>query len=198
MKCEICHQNEATIIIRGEINGQEQRELHLCKQCATSQGLAEMEGLVDGLGLVDLLHSISEKMAVETASGLSFGGHDSKDLSCDRCGMTLADLKEKGKLGCEQCYEAFHSVLDQALVDMHRGKRHVPRTLERAKSHCTDDGLVNLTLQLSRFRKELDDAVREERFEEAAHLRDQIADLNAKLKDLDANQQSLEDQGENT
>lgn len=85
---------------------------------------------------------------------------------CPDCGMSLEELRRKGRVGCEKDYEVFREYLDHQLERMHSATAHVghlPGLGERKPVHSVDE-----------LRDALSLAIREEDFERAATLRDEI------------------------
>ena len=62
-----------------------------------------------------LLHATAQRQQRESS------------LSCPDCGMTLAEFREKGRLGCPRDYEIFRDHLDQLLGRVHNSDRHTGR-----------------------------------------------------------------------
>jgi len=98
---------------------------------------------------------------------------------CRTCGTSFGGFKVSGKLGCAKCYDAFREPIVQALSNIHGASLHKGKVL-----HGTD-GLYADVLA----RRELDDArlqlalaVEDERYEEAAKLRDLITELGKKVE----------------
>ena len=153
MLCESCQQHEATIHVTQVIEGQS-RELHLCEDCAEATGL-NMQSVMQ---LPELLF------------GMADAGTESKgsDRSCPRCHLRGSDFKKSGRLGCPHCYEAFSQELQPMLRSMHRGLIHTGKAPARERK------AREALFRLETLRKQLDEAVKKEAFEEAARLRDLI------------------------
>jgi protein arginine kinase activator len=87
------------------------------------------------------------------------------------CGFTQADFKKTGRLGCSVCYVTFAEGLGSLLKAMHKGTEHVGKLPQRAyRAIERDDRMRALT-------EDLEKAVKEENYESAAALRDQIKQL---------------------
>lgn len=159
MKCDICGKNEATVHLT-EIVNDKVTKLHLCEDCAKAKG-TEMEehfGLSDLLaGLTDLGSNV-EPEALET-------------VKCPSCGFTYNDFKKVGRLGCGECYEAFKGQLAPLLKRIHGADRHIGKVPIMVGKTVKD------AKNLQELKVKLEKAIREENFEEAAILRDQIRDL---------------------
>jgi protein arginine kinase activator len=91
-----------------------------------------------------------------------------KEVKCSACGFDLNDLKDKGQLGCPECYVSFQKELNPIMQNMHAKTRHVgkksPNAILRSEDKTQMDSLQNA----------LANAIKEEHFEEAARIRDEI------------------------
>ena len=93
---------------------------------------------------------------------------DHNTIRCEQCGFAPSDFKKQGRFGCPACYGAFKGILDPMLDGMHKGTVHsgkVPRRAQERKSLY--DRLTKLELDLT-------EAIKSERYEEAARYRDEI------------------------
>ena len=94
-------------------------------------------------------------------------------LECEHCGMTWAEFRQGGLLGCSHDYEVFEKDLTPLLQRAHEGATHhvgkVP-TRRRRGGRVTMKRQIDVT----KLRKELAKAVELEDYERAAKLRDQI------------------------
>jgi len=96
---------------------------------------------------------------------------ESTDLTCEVCGLTFAEFREHGVLGCRHDYDVFEEPLGALLERAHQGGEHVgkvPRHVGR------DQKRQNTILRL---RAELRGAIAAEDYERAASLRDRIKEL---------------------
>ncbi len=83
MKCECCHEQEATIHLTQVIDG-EVKKLNLCQECALKNGI----DLNSPISITDVLLGLGAQQPAVTA-GTEF------DLSCSRCQMTRAEFKKE-------------------------------------------------------------------------------------------------------
>jgi protein arginine kinase activator len=89
--------------------------------------------------------------------------------TCGRCGGSLQDFRESGRLGCPECYRSFEVPLRELLRRLHGSTHHVgERYADRGAAPA--DGRVE-TVDL---REQLRLAVETENFELAAELRDRL------------------------
>ena len=157
MLCDICGKREATVHLT-EIINEQVTKLHLCEDCAKKKG-AEME---EHFGLANLLAGLADLgEPLETVK--------EKKLQCPSCGLTYADFKKLGKLGCGQCYETFKAYFVPLFKRIHGFDAHVGKT-PRKRGRVSRAKKVDIEELKRRLKK----AVELEEFEEAAGLRDEI------------------------
>ena len=131
---------------------------HLCPQCAGQEGL---EPTSPGPGSHPLESLI---MAAAVTSG--------ENLTCDVCGTTFAQFQAEGRLGCPNDYDAFASILVDAMERAHEGSsQHVGKVPHRVGGDQQKQSAI------LRLRAELKRVIAAEDYEHAAALRDQIRQL---------------------
>lgn len=160
MFCQICGKKEATVHLTQMLNN-EVRKLHLCEQCAAAGGI-DLNGPVSMTNFVLGLGAPKKKPA------------ESDSRACPTCGMRFADFKKVSRLGCQNCYAAFAEELEPLLQGMQKGDRHIGK---KPSQHAPT---VNMPASLSLLKKQLEDAVASENYEEAAKIRDQIQQAEKK------------------
>lgn len=140
----------------------------LCESCAEEKGVSDPTGF----SLADVLlggGKVPESGEIVNPPE-SGPGH-----VCPSCGFTLAKFQQVGRLGCSDCYEAFHGEIVSRLKGMHKGVRHVGRVpAHLAEAHHRQQ-------QLDSLNEQLEEAIKSENYEQAAGLRDQIAELQATI-----------------
>ena len=152
MKCEICKQQQASVAIKQTVDGEE-RELFVCTACAQRTAGPLVTSLVE--------------LLLGAAVGLQLPERDT--LVCPECGLSRPEFRKRARVGCARCYETFARELTPMLRDMHSGDHHVGKTPARERLCRTRSELEN----------ELKSAIRAQRFEDAALLRDRIRNLRA-------------------
>ncbi len=161
-----CGKHVATIHVTEIIDG-EKRELHLCEECAKKKKVLFPQQHMLDLG--DLLSGLID------ASG--HGDVERLDaMECPRCGMTFAGFRAHGRFGCPDDYEVFREGVDPLLERMHGTTQH--RGKAPAQAVAPDP-----TARLQGLRTELEAAVREEAYERAAQIRDEIYALKKEAGD---------------
>ena len=149
------------------------QKVKLCEQCAKEKGVTDPTGFA----LADLLLGLGNSTS---ADGLSSARKPVEDVTtCKRCGFTKAKFKKTGRLGCPDCYHVFSEGMEPLLKAMHKGTRHLGKVPERYLA------LHARLEKIGALRRELDVAVAEERFEEAARLRDLVNLLEREAEDPD-------------
>jgi protein arginine kinase activator len=162
MLCENCETNEASIHLT-QIQNNEMTTRHLCEGCAEAMGLSS--GQPANAPLADFIAQMGKSIAAETATTAG---------TCPSCGLTLADFKKTGRLGCARCYSVFDASLRGLLRKLHGGTQHSGKVYLPPDPTETDR-----TARVVSLRRSLSRAVESEDFERAAALRDQIRRLEA-------------------
>lgn len=153
MRCEVCHLHDATRAVTRTVDG-EPRELYVCDECArleASPPAPEAPGGGDSHSMTDVLFSLG--MPVPPSGKAA-------DAVCPVCGLSRGDLRATRRLGCPRCFETFGADVRtflSAQVPAAPRSREDPDEAMRARD-------------AERIRGQLDDAVREERYEDAAGL----------------------------
>ena len=151
LKCDLCSK-PATVHLTQIVNNKIHK-VDLCEACAQAKGVTDP----NGFSLADLL--LKASLNPEPAPG---------NLRCEACGFTQQDFKKTGRFGCPSCYEAFADVLNPMLDSMHKGTAHTGKVPQRALARRS------LYERLTRLETELDQAIKAERYEDAARFRDEI------------------------
>lgn len=152
LKCDLCSK-PATVHLTQIVNNKVHK-VDLCEECAQAKGVTDPSGF----SLADLLLKASLNPEPSTPVG----------VVCEQCGFTQADFKKQGRFGCPACYDAFKGMIDPMLDNMHKGTRHTGKVPSRALER------KSLYDRLTKLELDLTDAIKSERYEEAARYRDEI------------------------
>ncbi len=159
-KCSICGQADAQLKVRQVDKDGKQSEIEVCADCARQRGFAE-----------------AEKVKVHAAEVLAEMKQDVKEsdrrLVCPGCGMSYADFKRLGRLGCAGCYTSFQEKLEPVVRRLHGAVQHVGRSVTAGRKQAQE------TVNRQRLAAELARAVKDEDYEKAAAVRDQLRRLEA-------------------
>lgn len=164
MKCELCNQNEATILAIRISNGIPQ-EIHICEECAYQNG--DSNNFAIPISFQDFFQAIVNMINVDNNCDYNKITKEESELKCEVCGMTYSEFKNVGKLGCDNCYKTFKE-LDSLLKNIHGNTHHLGKVPSKNK----DEFVVKR--EIAFLREKLNEAIRLEEYEEAAKLRDKI------------------------
>lgn len=195
MLCQNCGKNEANVHYTQITNG-EKKEFSLCSECAMKLGLTEQMEMTDPLlnlrsFIGDFFNDFPEKDRLQKLSGR-------KQLQCKTCGTTYEEFINDGSFGCEDCYQTFKEPIDRLLKKLHGTSTHLGRkpgveakpivdkvsTKEEkgkvGKENKKADSKKKESKEekITRLEKELDKAIRDERYEDAAKIRDELKEMN--------------------
>ena len=151
LKCDLCAK-PATVHLTQIVNSKIHK-VDLCEACAQAKGVTDPSGF----SLADLL--------LKASLNPEPGGVDTK---CESCGFTQQDFKKTGRFGCPSCYDYFTSLLSPLLETMHKGTAHTGKIPQRAIER------KSLYERLTQLETDLDQAIKAERYEDAARYRDEI------------------------
>ena len=160
MSCEQCHEREAVIHLTQIVNEQV-TTLHLCERCATEKGV-ESPGSQPKTPLGTFLAAMGQELP-EQAPAPRTGE------TCPRCGGSLQDFRESGRLGCPGCYRAFEVPLRDLLRRLHGSTHHMGERYSDREAPTPGE-----RHQAAELREQLRLAVETENFELAAELRDRL------------------------
>jgi len=151
LKCDLCSK-PATVHLTQIVNNKVHK-VDLCEACAQAKGVTDPSGF----SLADLL--LKASLNPEPTAG---------GMRCERCGFTQLDFKKHGRFGCPVCYETFRGIVEPMLENMHNGTAHAGKIPHRALERKT------LYDRLTKLELDLTDAIKSERYEDAARTRDEI------------------------
>lgn len=181
MLCDNCGKREANVRYSENINGRK-KELHLCEECSQKLGIGNMDlnmpidfssffgGLLEDFGTTDFMPLFNEVKA----------------LKCENCGYTFEDIVNTGRLGCGNCYSVFEERLDPIIKKIQGSNTHIGRSgkiidnkigkkFDEKKDETKED-----VSKLDKLQNELKQAIKDERYEDAAKIRDEIKKLKDK------------------
>ena len=156
-ECDKCGK-PATVHLTEIADGQK-TEKHLCEDCASSEGITVKASLPISQLLEDFVLQSSSRENVT-------------NLKCDVCGLTFAEFRRRGVLGCPNDYDAFEAVL----------KPMIRRAQENASQHLgkvpkRTGGDQQKQNSILRLRAQLKAVIAAEDYEQAAGLRDRLKEL---------------------
>lgn len=131
------------------------KKIDLCEDCAKSEGVNN-----NNFSLANLLVSLGHE-SESSDSGAT-------QIECPHCGYTQARFKKSGRVGCPQCYDAIVPEFERMLAGMHRDTVHHGKCPKAERTRLAQER------KISQLKKELAACIQDERYEDAAKLRDEI------------------------
>lgn len=155
MFCEKCGKNYATTHIKTVVNGIV-REYNLCSECAAKSGYGSNS-------ITGMLASMLGDMALPAIKS---------QKHCSVCGTTFSDIAKTGKMGCGECYKTFKDEILPYIKRVHGATKHAGKIPNRAPLivRPKEKTVADLRQELSRL-------VAEEKYEQAAVVRDKIKEM---------------------
>lgn len=160
MSCDQCHEREAVIHLTQIVNEQV-TTLHLCERCAAEKGV-ESPAAAAKTPLGTFLGAMGKGLPESTPTPKS------TDI-CPRCGGSLQDFRESGRLGCPQCWQVFEPALRDLLRRLHGSTHHLGERYAEGEPPRAGE-----RVRVAELREQLRLAVETENFELAAELRDRL------------------------
>lgn len=201
MLCQNCGKNEVNFRYTQVINGVK-KEMALCDKCAKSLGLESLDFNMPINFSSFLGNFLNDALDTEFLPSFTKTG----TLQCNKCGMTYNDFVDNGKFGCSHCYDIFADTLDSVLKNIHGSSVHTGRRsrLSQADKKAVRDDVEKIhqrvekkkntekaanskkmstneedakEMKIKKLNEELKQAIKEERYEDAAKIRDEIKKL---------------------
>jgi len=160
IKCNLCG-NPATVHLTQIIDKKIQK-IDLCESCAQQKGVTDPEGF----SLAELVAKNFDTPASE---------EEGTELRCEQCGMSPADFRKSGRLGCPACYQSMEELIQPILKNMHRGEQHLGKIPQRMLRRA------GVRKRLDDLQEKLKNSIHEERYEDAARFRDEIEQVRADI-----------------
>ena len=171
LKCETCG-NPATVHLTQIVNNK-MIKAEYCEACAKKKGLLNpnLLALPDlfakkghiGVPLTKVIAQPIDPMNVET-------------LVCPQCGMNASEFRKTARFGCATCYTSLTPIVTSLLSGIYNNPKHKGKI---PVSKPIDPSVMQK--EVSELEKKLKKVIKEENYEAAAELRDQIAEMKAKI-----------------
>lgn len=172
MLCQNCGKNEANFKYTQIINGVK-KELTLCSECARKLGVDSIDIPINFTSFLgDFFNDYAESSLLPSFS--------TNDVKCKTCNMTYNDFINTGMFGCSDCYDVFSNPIDSLLKNLHGTSKHIGRGVKNAKVAQIEkpNKVEPIKNEKDELQKQLDKAIKEERYEDAAKLRDKIKEID--------------------
>lgn len=177
MLCENCKKREANVRYSENINGVK-KEMHLCEDCSKKLGITDkIDFRMPTFDFSNFFGSFLEDFSTPDFMPLL---NEVKLIKCDSCDSTFEDIINTGRYGCANCYDVFEDRMDPILKKLQGANRHNGRLgkisdnnvkFERKEEQKNKENIDN---KLEKLQEDLKRAIKEERYEDAAKIRDEI------------------------
>jgi protein arginine kinase activator len=166
MKCQHC-EKPATFHITELTEPSGPSILHLCEDHVRVYLSQDIEPTDSPSALADML---AKQLKLEqTAEELA----ELDQKTCPMCGISFAEFRQAGRLGCPYDYICFQEDLEGLLINIHGSTMHA------GKHPTRSTGSPDRQHQLIQLRKEMQAAIKKEDYENAGRLRDEINALES-------------------
>lgn len=203
MLCQNCGKNEVNFRYTQVINGVK-KEMALCDKCAKSLGLESLDFNMPINFSSFLGNFLNDALDTDFLTSFTKTG----TLQCDKCGMTYNEFVDNGKFGCSHCYDIFADTLDSVLKNIHGSSVHTGRRSrlsqadkksvkadvekihpkkaegtekEENSKKISTKGENAKEIKIAKLNEELKQAIKEERYEDAAKIRDEIKKMGKRV-----------------
>ena len=127
MLCDNCHERDAVVHLT-QIENNSVTQIHLCEQCAAERGVETTDR--------EPKHPLGRIPA--RRAGADGGARTTRREQCAFCGVTMADFRATGRLGCARCYATFESSMRELLRRLHGSSQHVGEALQVPRSESVE------------------------------------------------------------
>lgn len=190
MNCQNCGKKEATVRYTQIINGIKS-EIRLCESCAKKLGVSSYQFDLP-MGFADFLGDFFEDYEADMLPNFL-----KEEVTCKICGSRYEDFMQNGLLGCPDCYEVFSYRLDPIINKLQGSTKHIGRGIKSSKrKNIREESKIINNLKekvaskenidtdkeskIKKLNTDLKKAIKEERYEDAATIRDEIKKYNEK------------------
>lgn len=194
MLCQNCGENEANVKYTQIVNG-EKKEMILCEDCARKMGIGNFKMNIP----INFSNFLGDFFDDYKSEQLLPSFVKEKNNECNNCGELYKEFIKTGLLGCEECYDVFQNRLDPILKNLQGSVKHVgrrPLNIEEKIENKEVNKNVKVESnkeekqtkenkkenELMKLQKDLNKAIEEERYEDAAVIRDEIKKLEKNEK----------------
>jgi len=144
----------ATVHLTQIIQGKVSK-IHYCEACANKGGAGDASFFE--------IQKLAQVAALQPA------------IVCPVCNFTDIDFRRLGRLGCPSCWDVFAAPLDQLLNSVQHDSQHMGRV------PVGEPSVTQIRKRISAAQAEMEHAIKEENYEKAAQLRDEIAKLKTQI-----------------
>lgn len=172
MLCQNCGKDEANVSYTQIINGVK-KEMHLCENCYHELGLQSLDFNMP----IDFSSFLGEFLNGYEQEELFPIITKSNILKCNKCNMSYDEFLNTGKFGCDNCYEAFQEKIQPLLNRIHGSTKYLGRKAKENKLEFIKEETkkeISAQNKIQKLKEQLKQYIQEEKYEEAAKIRDEI------------------------
>lgn len=175
MLCQICRKKRSSGHFVQIAFGKKYVDLYVCEDCA--KRLIENAGIdlndAESFSFGDFLKMFFSSMELSS----------DEEQKCPVCGRSFLDFQKNSLLGCSNCYDIFKLKLEPIIINYQGSSKHIGKgspykkkipILKKSKPKN------NISSKIESLKEELKKAIDDERYEDAAALRDKIKMLENK------------------
>ena len=171
MLCQKCGLIEATIHLNDFIDNNNSRIVHLCEKCAI--------GITEKKNYSLFSDQLQEMIPMVDETDFSF---ENSGKRCKTCGATFNLYKKNGKFSCPDCYEDHKNLVNQVILSIFGKKKYLGKhpqyNLTVKSKDLMPSTILNKNKKDENLSLSLQKAIDDERYEDAAILRDRINSLS--------------------
>lgn len=180
MLCENCGKREANVRYSENINGR-RKELNLCEECSKKLGINQIDFNMP-IDFSSFLGGFMDELSTPEFMPMF---NTLKETKCNTCHSTFEDIINTGMIGCQDCYDIFEEKLDPIIKKIQGSNKHIGRIGkiidnkidEKNTSKESNQKEKNNENNIAMLQEKLKKAIKEERYEDAAKIRDEIKNL---------------------
>lgn len=161
MLCSHCGMKNANFHYK-YMTGGKYTELHLCRDCASKLGYLKDNDSIFNLGSI-----FGDFLSIPKSAQFSVA-------KCPSCSTSFDTVRKSGFLGCDKCYETFADSIEAMLSKIQ------PSTVHKGKLSGADGKKIERENTLKNLKEDLKRAIIEEKYEQAAVIRDKIKEFEQK------------------
>ncbi|NMD37520.1 MAG: hypothetical protein GYA87_02420 [Christensenellaceae bacterium] len=176
MKCEICNNNNANIMLT-IISENKEDNIYICNDCMKKL-YYQTRNAFSALGMMANLNEIFKK---------------TNNKVCSNCGTTYNDFLKNNKFGCSNCFFEFRDESDKKEkfmneVSNNNVKKLIDKALEQdnkqlsALNNIFNNENNNIFNTIIIINEKLKSAIKNEEYEIAAQLRDELENIKINNK----------------
>lgn len=165
MLCSKCNQKEAVVAVT-EVKNKQKVQIHLCADCAQNH--------TPCIEQPSFFYSVNTLLGQFLEALTAKAQEQESQIKCNRCGLSLNELRKTGRFGCEHDYDVFAEQLQPIMVHIHGANQHCGKVpayfpqIEQQRNTLAD------------LQQRLKAVIAEEQYEAAAQIRDEIRKLEEK------------------